>query len=89
MQDDESWPFLDETCKLASNTASFAFVINMDGIVPLDEVDILLSTLASFPEDEDQPPGLVLDEEDEVLHAAMAKGPFACVQRAPALASAP
>ena len=25
LQDDESWPFLDETCKLASNTASFSF----------------------------------------------------------------
>ena len=23
LQDDESWPFLDETCKLASNTALF------------------------------------------------------------------
>ena len=23
LQDDESWPCLDETCKLASNTASF------------------------------------------------------------------
>ena len=49
-QDDESWPVLDETCKFASNTASFfSFVVNMDGIVPLDEVDTLLSTWASFP----------------------------------------
>ena len=74
LQDDESWPFLDETCKLASNTASFSFVVNMDGIVPLDEVDTLLNTWASFPEDDDEPPGLVPDdEEDEVLHAAIAR----------------
>ena len=51
----------------------FLFVVNMDGIVPLDEVHALLSTWASFPEDEDQPPGLVPEEEDEVLHATMAR----------------
>ena len=50
------WPFLDETCKLASNAASVSFVLNMDGIVPLDEVDTLLNTWASFPEDDDEPP---------------------------------
>ena len=74
LQDDESWPFLDETCKLASNTASFSFVVNMEGIVPLDEVDTLLGAWASSPEDDDEPPGLVPDdEEDEVLLAAMAR----------------
>ena len=46
----------------------------MGGIVPLDEVDTLLSTWASFPEDDDEPPGLAPDEEeDEVLHAAFAR----------------
>ena len=29
LQDDESWPFLDEACKFASNTASFSFVVDM------------------------------------------------------------
>ena len=32
LQDDESWPFFDETCKFASNTAAFALVVNIDGI---------------------------------------------------------
>ena len=47
----------------------------MDGIVPLDEVDTLLSAWASFPEDDDEPPRLVTDdgEADEVLHAAIAR----------------
>ena len=45
----------------------------MDGIVPLDEVDTLLSTWASVLDD-GEPPGLVPDdEEDEVLHAAIAR----------------
>ena len=73
MRYDESWPFIEETCQFASNTASFARVANMDGIAPLDDVDTLLSTWASVPEDEDQPPGLVPEEEDEVLRAAMAR----------------
>ena len=46
----------------------------MEGLVPLDEVDTLRSAWASFPEDDDEPPGLVPDdEEDEVLHAAIAR----------------
>ena len=46
----------------------------MDGIVPLDEVDTLLNAWASSPEDDDEPPKLVPDyEEDEVLLAAMAR----------------
>ena len=46
----------------------------MEGIVPLDEVDTLLSTWAYFPEDEDEPPNLVPEEEEyEVLHAAIAR----------------
>ena len=46
----------------------------MDGIVPLDEVDTLLSAWASSPEDDDEPPRLApAGEEDEVLHAAMAR----------------
>ena len=74
LQDYESWPFLDETCKLASNTASLSYVVNVDGIAPLDEVDAVLSTWASFPEDDDEPPRLVPDDqEDEVLHAAIAR----------------
>ena len=72
LQDDESCPFLDEACKLASNTASFSCVVNRDGIVPLDAVDTLLSTWVYFPEYEDQPPGLIPDGQDEVLRAAMA-----------------
>ena len=63
LQDDDSLTFLNETCKLASIPASFSFVVNMDGVVPLDEVDTLLSTWASFPEDDDEPPGLAPEED--------------------------
>ena len=35
--DDHSWCFLSETSKLASNTASFSCVVNVDGIKTLDE----------------------------------------------------
>ena len=46
----------------------------MDGIVPLNKVDTLLNPWASFPEDDDEPPGLVPDDvDDEVLHAAIAR----------------
>ena len=74
LQYDEFWPCLDDTCKFSSNTASFSFVVNMDRIAPLYEVDALLSTWASFPEDDDEPPAPVPDdEEDEALHAAIAR----------------
>ena len=50
LQDDAYWPFLDETCELASNAASFSSVVNMNGIVPLDVVNTLLGSWASSPE---------------------------------------
>ena len=49
-------------------------MVSVDGIVPLYEVDTLLSTWTSFREDNDEPPGLVPEEEEhEVLHAAIAR----------------
>ena len=65
-------PSLTRTASLLPTPHS-SFVVNMDGIVPLDEVDTLLSTWASFPEDEDQPPSLEPEEEDKVLHATMSR----------------
>ena len=35
--DDYSWCFLSETSKLASNSASFSFVVNVDWVKTLDE----------------------------------------------------
>ena len=46
-----SWCFLSETSKLASNTASFSFVVNVDGIKTLEEgEETLLFTLAALAE---------------------------------------
>ena len=45
----------------------------MDGIAPLDEVDTLLSTWASFHMDEVLPPKKTQDGVGEVLQAALAR----------------
>jgi hypothetical protein len=39
MLDGSSWRYLDETSKLASNTSSFSFVVDMDGLVSLNHTD--------------------------------------------------
>ena len=46
---------------------------NVDGIVPLDEVDTLLSTWASFFMNEELPPDKTQDGGDEVLQATLAR----------------
>ena len=75
LPDDELWPFLDETCKLASNTASFFHLWSTwTGLLRSKK-----STLCSAPghlllEDADEPPSLVPDaKEDEVILAAIAR----------------
>ena len=60
----------------------------MDGNVPLDEVDTLLNTCASFPEDDDEPPGLVPDDEKDEVFMPRLQGRRSIAGRTQARASA-
>ena len=64
---DKSWGLLDETNKLASDTAAFPFAVNMDGVSPLTDAATLPSTLALFSMDGEDAGDEILHLEDEVL----------------------
>ena len=66
--------FLSETSKLASNTASLSFVVNVDGIKTLDEEEtspFTLTVLADMAGDE--APEECSTSQDEIVLAALAR----------------
>ena len=70
--DDSSWCFLNDISKLAYNTSSFSFVVNVDGITNFSEEDtspFAYSMLADTVEEESQEH--VLDVHDEILQACL------------------
>ena len=71
--DDNSCCFLSETSKLASNTASFSCVVNMNGIKTLDEEETSPFTLAVLADMAgDEAPEECSSIQDEILLAALA-----------------
>ena len=71
---DPSWCFLSETSKLASNTASFSFVVNMDRMKTLHEEEtspFTLAVLADMVGDEAREACCPIP--DEILLVALAR----------------
>ena len=80
--DNQSWRFLSETSKLVSNTASFSFVVNVDGIKTLEEQDTLPFTLAALAEMiGDESPDEIILVQVEVRQASLARTILPSVKR--------
>ena len=82
--DDHAWCFFSETSKLASNTSSFSFVVNVDGIKDLsDEATspLALGALANMMNEE--PHEGLSDVHDEILQASLARTIFASARDFP------
>ena len=72
--DDSSWCLLSDISKLASNTSSLSFVVNVDGITYFSEEEtspFAYSVLASMTEEE--PQESFSDVYDEILQASLAR----------------
>ena len=73
LEDDDSWSLLEETNKLASNTASSSLVVNILGIIPLTDTDNLQTTLALFSMGKENAGDAILHLEDEILQGTLAR----------------
>ena len=82
--DDRSWYFLSESCKLASNNASFSCVVNVGGIKTLEEGQTMHSTLVALADlIGDDTSEETLPIRDEVLQASLARTILPSVKETP------
>ena len=82
--DERSWCYLSETSQLACNTASFSFVVNVDGIKTLAEEETLPLTLVVLAEIVgDETSDELLPLQYEVLQASLARTLLLSVKEVP------